>query len=319
MGAYDNLDIAFSGCITSKALMLAEHIGLFEHLDDNDRVSEHLLKEVYKDKGSYLDAILNSLCEGGIFSAQQEQYQLLVSREKIKKKVPIFKLWLYAYRDLLSEQERMFDGELDRIPYDGGSVAKHSAEIGSSFIDKQLDQVVAELDLTGTLCDMGCGAGLRLIKLCRNFGLKGIGMDMDANAVALANQNLAKSGVDGVEFKQQDITKIEGQHEDIEAIMFTFFTHHIEPNERLERLLSNYREIFPNLKYIVIFDTVTGEKPNEINNIFSKGFDYIHRLQGLIPRTRADYMSIFDNSRLSITKEIPLAVDNSYVWICKVA
>lgn len=318
MGVQDKLDVAFSGSITSKALMLAEHMGMFTHFDESGQASESELRAHYQDKSAYIDAIINSLQEGDILHISQGVCRLLVSVEEIQKKVPIFKLWLHAYRDLLNVQDQMFDGELDAIPYDGGSVAKHSAEIGASFIDKHMDQIFQQLNLTNTLCDMGCGAGLRLINICRKFGLKGIGMDIDANAVKLANHNLSQSDVDGVEFIQQDITKIEQKNTDVEAILFTFFTHHIEPNQRLEKLLNDYRYTFPNLKYMIIFDTVTSENSNDINHIFAKGFDYIHRLQGLIPRTRADYMSIFDNSRVDIIKEIQLEVDNSFVWICKV-
>ncbi|MCC8367978.1 class I SAM-dependent methyltransferase [Xenorhabdus sp. PB61.4] len=320
MNKQDNLDVAFSGNIISKAVMLAEHMNLFDHFDKNGRIVESELRDHYKKKSSYVDAVITSLKDGGILTVVDGMCQLQISVEEIKKKLPIFKLWLYAYRDLLSNQEEIFDGNYNVLPYDGASVARYSAEIGGYFIDKHMENIFSQLDISGTLCDMGCGAGLRLINICRQFGFNGIGMDINANAIELANKNLREtySGSSEIKFKQQDVTIINEINPSVEAILFTFFTHHIEPNERLEKLLNDYRNLFPNLKFIILFDTVTNEKGNSINNIFARGFDYIHRLQGLVPRTRADYMAIFERSCLHVIDEIVLEVDNSYVWLCKV-
>lgn len=315
----DIIDDAFTGTFTSKGLMLAEHMGVFDHFDTNGNIEEKRLREIYIKKPSHIDAIIKSLENGNIISVKSGICTLNVNVGKIKNKLSIFNLWIHSYRDLLSIQEQTFDKDLEVIPYDGGSVAKYSAEIGAHLVDKTLEEIFDKINISGTICDMGCGAGLRLINICRNLRINGIGMDIDANAINLANKNAEELQVNYVKFNKIDVTNINEIYHEVKAITFTFFTHHVIPNKRLSDLFLNYKVIFPDLKYMIVFDTVTSEDKNTKSDIFANGFDYIHRLQGIMPRTRKDYLSIFKDSNLSIINEIKLEVDNSYVWICKVS
>ncbi|EIF8947217.1 class I SAM-dependent methyltransferase [Vibrio cholerae] len=317
MSVTSQLNTSFNGFITSQALLLADHLDFFSHFNNTEICEEKDIRIHYSDYPAAIDAVLNALHIGGVISRDNKKCQLLVKLDEIKNKLPFFRLWFFAYRELLSQQIEVVDSRKKEIPYDGASVAKYSAQIGSIYVDPYLDSILEELSLTGKICDMGCGAGVRLLRICKKNRLQGLGMDIDFDAIEVALKNKKLTNNNDVDFICQDITKIKTGSPDIEAMLFTFFTHHIQCDDILASMLQEYKDYFINLKYIIIFDTVSDSNNLSEDKIFSSGFDYIHRIQGLIPRTREDYYNVFDKAELAVEKEISLPVDNSFIWVCK--
>ena len=237
MSIISPLNTSFNGCITSQALLLADHLDFFSHFKSTEVREEKDILMHYSDRPAAIDAILNALHTGGIIMRDKKKCQLLIELDEIKNKLPIFKLWFHAYRELLSQQAEVVNNVNKTIPYDGANVAKYSAQIGSIYIDPYLDSLLEGLPLTGKICDMGCGSGVRLLRICEKYGLKGLGVDIDSDAIDVALQNKKKNNCNDVDFSCQDVTKIQESDSDIESLLFTFFTHHIQSNDMLASML----------------------------------------------------------------------------------
>jgi ribosomal protein L11 methylase PrmA len=71
--------------------------------------------------------------------------------------------------------------------------------------------VTAMLKLAGvkkgdTVYDLGCGDGRIVIAAAKEFGARGVGIDIDPQRIAESNANAKKAGVTGmVEFREEDL------------------------------------------------------------------------------------------------------------------
>jgi tRNA G37 N-methylase Trm5 len=65
---------------------------------------------------------------------------------------------------------------------------------------------LAEVKADDIVYDLGCGDGRIVILAARNYGARGVGVDIDQNEIKLAKENARAAGVeDRVEFIQQDL------------------------------------------------------------------------------------------------------------------
>ncbi len=81
-------------------------------------------------------------------------------------------------------------------------------EFNSPLSLETADQLIAELPVQrgDRVIDVGCGSGAFLRRLAERKGVVGLGVDLDASAIATAQ---AAAG-EGVEFRVADVTKLEG-------------------------------------------------------------------------------------------------------------
>jgi cyclopropane fatty-acyl-phospholipid synthase-like methyltransferase len=65
---------------------------------------------------------------------------------------------------------------------------------------------VAKVGPTDIVYDLGCGDGRIVIAAARNYGARGVGIDVDPRRIAEAQANARQAGVtDRVQFRQQDL------------------------------------------------------------------------------------------------------------------
>src|ERR1051325_5932775 len=70
---------------------------------------------------------------------------------------------------------------------------------------------VAEIQKSDILYDMGSGDGRVVIEAAKKYGIRAVGVDLNADLVAKARENAAREGVDHlVEFRAQDEIGREG-------------------------------------------------------------------------------------------------------------
>ncbi|MCG6134566.1 MAG: class I SAM-dependent methyltransferase [Nostoc sp. LLA-1] len=75
-----------------------------------------------------------------------------------------------------------------------------------SVVDAMLE--VAQVNENDVLYDLGSGDGRIVITAAQKFGTRGVGVDIDPERIAEANQNAEQAGVtDRVQFVQQDLFK----------------------------------------------------------------------------------------------------------------
>jgi ribosomal protein L11 methylase PrmA len=73
-------------------------------------------------------------------------------------------------------------------------------------VNKMLD--MGKVGPNDTLYDLGCGDGRIVITAAKERGARGVGIDIDPERIAEANENAKKAGVsDRVQFRQGDLFK----------------------------------------------------------------------------------------------------------------
>lgn len=69
---------------------------------------------------------------------------------------------------------------------------------------------LAQVNKDDLIYDLGCGDGRIIITAAKEYGAKGVGVDIDPNRIKEANRNAQKEGVsDKVQFIQQDLFEVD--------------------------------------------------------------------------------------------------------------
>jgi SAM-dependent methyltransferase len=103
---------------------------------------------------------------------------------------------------------------------------------------------LAGVQKTDTVYDLGCGDGRIVIAAARDFGARGVGIDIDPKRIAEANENAKKAGVVGrVRFEENDLFEADFH----EATVVTLFLLS-EVNLRLRPKL--LRELKPGTRIV---------------------------------------------------------------------
>lgn len=95
------------------------------------------------------------------------------------------------------------------ITSDDGVFSKNALDTGTETLLK----VATSMELSGSVCDMGCGIGVIGVVLSQHFDVHVTGVDVNPRAVELANLNYAKYAVDGINLVQDGLR--DDQHFDV--------------------------------------------------------------------------------------------------------
>ena len=79
------------------------------------------------------------------------------------------------------------------VTSDDGVFSKNGLDTGTECLLK----VATNLEISGNVCDMGCGIGVIGVVLSNHFDVNVTGVDVNPRAVELANLNYAKYAVNG--------------------------------------------------------------------------------------------------------------------------
>ena len=128
---------------------------------------------------------------------------------------------------------------------------------------------VAEIKKGDVLYDMGSGDGRIVIEAAKKFGVRGVGIDLNAELVAKARENAEKEGVSHlVEFRAQDGLTVDISEATVVTLyMFKWFNNALRP--KLQKLKSGSRVVAHD------FD-IDDWKPTRIENVSAPkdGSDY---------------------------------------------
>ena len=102
---------------------------------------------------------------------------------------------------------------------------------------------VAEIQKSDILYDMGSGDGRVVIEAAKKYGIRAVGVDLNADLVAKARENAAKEGVDHlVEFRAQDGLTVDISEATVVTLyMFKWFNNALRP--KLQQLKPGARVI----------------------------------------------------------------------------
>lgn len=116
-----------------------------------------------------------------------------------------------------------------------------------------------------------------------------------------------------IEVIEADITQLKGVWEDVELGLISIVLHDIEPEEKCISFLTSLKDHFPRMQGLIVVDIVSMSQAVPTN---FPGFDYVHGLQGISPRTYEETIRLFAKSQLSIVREVAVPnMPNTYIWV----
>ncbi|MGC7102997.1 SAM-dependent methyltransferase [Amycolatopsis lurida] len=185
---------------------------------------------------------------------------------------------------------------------DAAAIGFACREINQQAFDPVFWQAVAGFDFTfATVADLGCGSGGRLEQLARRYpGIRGLGLDISAEALAAAAAYLNVSGFgDRFELVRSDVRAIrpDPRFEAVEVLTCFMMGHDFWPREECVDSLRRLREAFPNVRRFLLGDTArTDGVADREKQVFTVGFETAHDLMGVYLPTLAEWEGVVEES-----------------------
>lgn len=250
--------------------------------------------------------LLRYLVNRGILQIQGEEYFLTRLGEFLTTDISLARLGIYveAYGGVTSRIGELLTGEAvygKDVVRDGGALGAHCATLFSFFHTPVVLQAMQGRKVKRML-DVGCGGGQLIVDAClRDPSLTGVGIDIDPDAIAWANDLARRSGVaDRVEFVVGDAfapktwpavcTEADGL-----CMMSALHEHFRHGEQAVVDLLDEMATMLPQLKVLLIGEPELRFDGRENDD----DFFLIHVLSGQgLPRDRSAWFEVFEKSRL---------------------
>lgn len=299
------------GCF---ALTLVHSVGIVNSLVENGYFSEDELKNNKKFKNlPAIRAALLSLCLCNALTKKEGKYFLTPLGTQLVDHIGLVTMVFDGYGELMAKSVPIAFNKVKKPEkyLNGAAIALSSIQFGAK-VDPVVAEVIKKLRLQGTICDVGCGSADRLLRLCKETSLPGLGLDSSHAAVAIAKKAVENNQKVHIEYA--NAANLEGVWEDVHLLMQCFMTHDIFPDDQFIESLSAYRKNFPNLKYFLVIDIVAPEDSLESH---MPAYDYVHGLLGIETRKHERFTSLFLQAGYKIAKEVPIDMPNTYLWVLK--
>lgn len=293
------------------ALCLLEYSGILDMMLRGLAIKEESL--YFYRNPSLIRAAFSSLVTASVVSVDSGEYYLTPLGKVLGEHIGCFFLPLVGYRRLLANQYHLLNDPSDweDTDVDFSSIATASVDFGLHELDPLILRIFQQFKPKGTLCDLGCGTGEKLIEICEKLNIKGLGIEKNPFVVK-ANEATTKN-YSFVEIIQGDITDLNEVREDVTAAMTNMVFHDIAPNRSCVQFLQSLRQYFPKLQYLLIADMVamSEDYPSSM-----PGFDYVHGLQGITPRNYQETMQVFADAGYSVVNETAVPnMPNTFIWV----
>lgn len=293
------------------ALCALDSVGILDNLLNGTKLEKSSIATY--NNPSLIQAALITLLKEKIIYFSADRYSLTELGKIISKNIGIITLPFVGYRKLFGNQPNLLNNphDWDNSDIDFSAVARSSINFGKDDLDPILLDVIKLLSPTGTVCDLGCGTGEKLLKICSELKVHGLGIEKSLEVINDSENYITST--DNVEIMQGDITAMDGVWEDIEIVITSFVFHDIFSEEDAINFINSTRKHFPCLRYFVIVDIVSYSI--DFPNILP-GFEYVHGLQGVSPRSCNDNHAVFSKSNFDLLKEIEVSnMPNTFIWV----
>ncbi len=269
---------------------------------------------VYK-KTHILKIIIRVLVQVNVLELKQDAYYLTELGFALVQYRGLNSLFFEGYAELIGVQKSIFHTNKikpkDRVDWE--AIATASIEFGKEMIDPFVIEALSSLDVKGTICDLGCGAATRLIKIYEETHNPGLGFDISKEAIELAEQYIREHAEIKVRALKQDITQVVGVYEEVVLLMQYMVFHDFTPAQQCQDIMNRYLQNFPNLKYFFYVDIVA---PSNSYPEMLPGYDYVHSLMDIPTRTYEETMDLFNATDFKMMKEFSIPdLPNTFFWI----
>lgn len=288
-----------SSGVSCFALIFLNSIGILDELIKLGKVNIHQFnssKDHLIIERAFLELELN-----GLIKKRNMVYMLTPFGIEVVHYLGLVHYIYKGYCNVLSNPKR-------KSKVDYPSVIRGSNLLGEEFIDKIILNELTRLAINGTICDLGCGDGHRLSKICNIFKCKGIGFELESSLKYTKNPINTS-----VQIQEADITKLQGIWNDVNILIQVMVMHDFIPESMSVTTINSFLDHFPNLKFFLYCDIVA---PSYSLKTQLPGFDYIHSLLGIRTRTYEETIEIFKKTRFRLVKEILVTkMPNTFLWI----
>ncbi|HEX4840518.1 MAG TPA: methyltransferase domain-containing protein [Rhabdochlamydiaceae bacterium] len=271
-------------------------------------------------KKSDVDKCSNPICmhsalvtleRAGIFKEEGKSYHLTSFGKEVLEYLGLVTIFFDGYGQLVSRQSDIVKKRPKNVfrLIKGESVSRASRFISDKTVHPVILEVFSHLKFKGAICDLGCGYGDLLTKICRKTGNPGLGFDSQPLVVKRANRKTPSN----ITIEKANIANLKGVWEDVVILMQSFVFHDFTPSSMCIKLMNSYLKNFPNLRYFFYVDIVS---PSPGHQEIFPGFDYVHGLLGVKTRTYEETIEMFEKTNFTVAKEIKIdKLPNTYLWI----
>ncbi|MCX6989760.1 MAG: class I SAM-dependent methyltransferase [Chlamydiae bacterium] len=302
------LDFIAAG-VACYAFSLIDELGLVEELTSERGLSSDSFR-AFPNPLVVREAIQTLECNNIVFS-DKGIFRLTSLGNGLVQHRSSIGLIYNGYRQVLSNQMKIAQDQPAqyRDLMDEIAISKASSHMGNTFFYDKLLKILKINSIKGTICDLGCGNASTLIHLCKMTKLPGLGFDFSSSSIEIAKSSLNAN--DRITLQVQDISNISEIYPEVEVVLQSFVMHDFSDN-MCKRMIGSLLKSFPNAKTVIYIDAVSPEN----GNLFQlPGFDFVHSLLGIKPRTVAETSRLLAESGLQIMNQEPIfGLTNCYIW-----
>jgi hypothetical protein len=303
------LDFILSG-IGCNCLVFLFTCGLFNRLIRNKTLNN---KEIEKCPNPMaVRAALLTLEKCGVLDRKKDNFRITSFGVALSEYIGLITMLFDGYGDLMAMQKQIARKKIHKPSklMRGTSISQSAVLLAKNTIDPVLLKEFSKLKFSGTICDLGCGYARMLSQVCEATGNPGLGFDSESKVVAQTKKLYDRSKID---IELGDICKLHGIWEDVVILMQCHVFHDFTPSKKCINIMNSFLNNFPNLKYFFYIDSVA---PSADSDKILPGFDYVHGLLGISPRTHEETLEMFDQSNYSLVKEVPITgLPNTFLWV----
>lgn len=258
---------------------------------------------------------LSTLVGSKVMILKDSKYVLSNLGKAVVKKIGLLTLPLIGYGKLFSKQMQILENpqNYNEDDIDYAEVALSSIDFGIHDLDPILLNLFKNIKPRGTICDLGCGTGEKLAKICNETNCAGLGIEKNKSVIAESKKytNCQQK----LEIIEGDVTELSGIWEDVDIALMSFLYHDISPSNAASKTLKSFLNHFPRMQYLIIVDIVS---LSEEQQTIMPGFDYVHGLQGITPRSYRETIDSFEKANYETIQEISVPnMPNTYIWVLR--
>ena len=308
----DHISFATIG-LACHALCLIEKAGILELLKNKQKMQQSILQNYCNPH--LIRAALVTLVGAKVLSLTNDVYCLTELGESLVHNMGTITLPFVGYRKLLAKQLELLQNPVGwkDAEIDYSAIALSSIEFGLHDLDPLIIDTFRALNPKGTVCDLGCGTGEKLLKICKSLRISGLGIEKNRKVIQESKRFITPES--SVQIIHGDVFNLRGVWEDIDVAMISFVYHDIATATQCVDFLKSIHTHFPRLRCLVVVDIVSF---SEGLPYIMPGFDYVHGLQGITPRNYNETLDTFAEANFSLFKEISVPhMPNTFIWVIK--
>lgn len=278
--------------------------GILDNLRNGKRLPEDgLLAGTVEDIGK---GVLKYLEMRDVVERRDSGYFLTRKGELLTGEVPLARLGIYleAYGPVVSRMNDLLTGKATYgadVHREGGPLGLHSATLFSAFHTPVLVEAMRGRGVRRML-DIGCGGGSLLVDAClRDPELTGIGLDIDADAIEVAQRLARREGVaDRLQFVVGDAFAPQqwpSVCREADGLCIVSALHELfrDGEQAVIDVLNAYRAALPEQKILLVGEPEIRYDTRDNDD----DFFLVHILSGQgLPQDRSAWLRVFDKTEL---------------------